>query len=198
MKMNLLVAASAILIVTTPVRAQKTAAAAPAASGKSAASPADRPADKAGAKTGKTIYEKKDTYFSLEKYGGGRVDLADYAGKPVFLMFFSAHCPYCKLAAPFVEKLHETYAKRGLKVAAILTDEASGAAKEFIADYKITFPVALGGRALARTYRAHGVPNFFLLGEDHQVNYQWRGYEEEDLPVITRRVEMTLSESELK
>jgi len=192
--MNLLVAASAILIVTTPVRAQKTAAAAPAAAVKSASSPAA----KAAAKTGKTIYEKKDTYFSLEKYGGGRVDLADYAGKPVFLMFFSAHCPYCKLAAPFVEKLHETYGKRGLKVAAILTEEANGAAKEFIADYKVTFPVALGGRALARTYRAHGVPNFFLLGEDHQVNYQWRGYEEEDLSVITRRVEMTLPELESK
>ena len=136
--------------------------------------------------------EKPDTYFALPKYGGGMVDLADYAGKPVLIMFFQAGCPYCKKAAPFVQRLHEIYRKRGLNVVAISVQNSTGTAKDFVDRFKITFPVAISGSALAKKYRANGVPNFFLLDDTHTTVYQWRGYDPENQAAMINKIERIL------
>ncbi|MBU2573360.1 MAG: TlpA family protein disulfide reductase [Elusimicrobia bacterium] len=135
-------------------------------------------AKKAPPKETKNAYEKKDTYFKLPDCAGGGIDLADYGGNPVMLMFFAETCPYCRKAAPFIKKMDESYKARGLNVIGVsLNDEASSAAG-FVKDFGLAFPVAYKGRRVARQYRTHGVPYLYLLTKDHTIYNVWAGYDE--------------------
>ena len=64
-----------------------------------------QPAATAAGKPAKAAaYQKRETYFKLRNAAGGMLDLASYAGKPVFVFFFTENCPYCrKLAGDLVK-----------------------------------------------------------------------------------------------
>ena len=130
------------------------------------------------AKKEKPPYVKQETYFSLPVISGGKADLADWAGKPVLVVFIASECPYCKRAAPFLESLYSTYKDKGLGVIAVSLDANKDEMAEFAKDYKLTFPIALGGISAARAYRMHGVPDFFLLGKDHKIKLNVPGYDQ--------------------
>lgn len=130
------------------------------------------------AKEVKQAYEKKETWFSLPNAAGGRIDLADYGGKAVMLMFFTETCPYCRMAAPFIEKMNKTYKAGGLNVLGISLNGDAAATAGFVKYFGVTFPVACEGKQAARQYGAQGVPFIFLLKKDHTVYNVWAGYDE--------------------
>ncbi|MBI4801544.1 MAG: TlpA family protein disulfide reductase [Elusimicrobia bacterium] len=133
---------------------------------------------KGPAKETKKAYVKKETHFKLPDCAGGEVDLADYGGKPVMLMFFTETCPYCRKAAPFIKKAGELYKGRGLNVIAISLDDEASSAADFARDFGLTFPVAYQGAQVSRQYRTRGVPYIFLLTKDHAIYNVWAGYDE--------------------
>ncbi len=122
-------------------------------------------------------YAKGPTYFNLPDHKGGRLDLAAYAGKPVMLMFFTETCPYCRKAAPFVQKLHQEYAGKGLAVMAAAQEREAAPAGRFVKDFGITFPIAYDAAPVARAYQTRGVPYLFLLDREHKVHNLWAGYD---------------------
>ena len=126
----------------------------------------------------KTPYQKKETYFSLPNRLGGKIDLADYAGKPVALMFFAEYCPYCTKAAPFMKKIHNTYEKKGLVVLGISVDKNKATADKFTLDKKILFPIAYDGGKTSAQYKTRGVPYIFVLNDKHEIMDFWAGYDE--------------------
>ncbi|HOW89674.1 MAG TPA: TlpA disulfide reductase family protein [Elusimicrobiales bacterium] len=129
-------------------------------------------------------YARKETYFKLPEHKGGEVDLSAYAGKPVMLMFFTEACPYCRKAAPFIERMHKEFAPKGLTTIGICLEDASSAAAGFARDFRLTFPVAYKGHDTARRYRAQGVPFIYLLSKDHSIRNFWAGYDEQfDAPI---------------
>ena len=125
----------------------------------------------------KTPYSKKGTYFNLPAVTGGQIDLASYAGKPVLFMLFTETCPYCRRAAPALEKLHKTYGPKGLIVLGLCTEDEARAAKQFADDLGITFPLAYSARPVYQQYKAQGVPYIFLLNAAHEVVTVWPGYD---------------------
>ena len=140
------------------------------------------------ASTAKPAYVKKNTWFALNTFDGRKIDLADYQGKPVLIMFFASYCPWCKKAAPFIEHFSETYGPKGLAVVGIDIEESSAPAAAFAQNYNITFPVLTNGTPLAMSYGARGVPFFFLLDKDHEIAQRWPGYEEEMGPVMEKAI----------
>ena len=120
-------------------------------------------------------YQKKDTYFSVPAVNGGKIDLADYAGKPVMFMLFTETCPFCRKAGPALERLHKAYGDR-LAVLGLCIQDEPQAATNFAADLGITFPMGYGAREVFRQYRAQGVPFIFLLDSGHEVASVWPGY----------------------
>lgn len=118
----------------------------------------------------------KDTYFKLPLVSGGELDLASYSGKPVMVMFFTETCPYCRKAAPFVEKLHETYSGKGLNVVGINIRDSRQSAINFAEDFGLTFPMTYAGKGPYGLYKAQGVPYLYLLNRDHKVHKFWAGY----------------------
>ena len=140
----------------------------------------------------KTAYVKTGTYFALNGYDGGKIDLADYAGRPVLLMFFTSYCPYCKLAAPVIQHISDTYGPKGLAVLGISTENSPDKTRGFVEKYKLSFPVMVDGKPVSRAYRTHGVPNFYLLDSSHAIAGTWLGYDDGDEKSFSTAIEKVL------
>jgi peroxiredoxin len=134
-------------------------------------------------------YTRKNTYFKLPDYKGGDIELSAYAGKPVMLMFFTEHCPFCRKAAPFIEGMNRQFSTKGLNVIGISLDEGSSSAAGFARDFKLSFPLAYKGRDAARRYNAQGVPFIYLLDKSHAIHRVWAGYDPEFDGAIQRGIE---------
>ena len=138
-------------------------------------------------------YVKKDTYFKLPGAAGGDIDLAAFAGQPVLVMFFTESCPYCRKAAPFMQRAYSAYSPKGLVVLGILIQERPQPAVNFAADLGVTFPLAYKGREVSRNYRAQGVPYIYLLTKEHEIYDVWEGYAEQYDNSILKAVETVLA-----
>ena len=140
-------------------------------------------------------YAKKDTYFKLPNAAGGDIDLASYAGKPVLVMFFTETCPYCRKAAPFIQKVSASYSPKGLGVVGICIQDSPKAALNFAADLGTTFPLAYKGKEISRNYRTQGVPYIYLLAKGHEIYDVWEGYDEQYDASILKAVETVLAKN---
>jgi len=138
-------------------------------------------------------YVQKDTYFKLPASAGGEIDLASYAGKPAIVMFFTETCPYCRKAAPFIQKIYSTYSPKGLGVIGILVQDTAQPALNFAADLGIKFPIAYKGKELSRKYRTQGVPYIYLLNKQHEIYDVWEGYDPQYDESIKKAVETVLA-----
>ncbi len=153
-----------------------------------------QPAGTAQAAQVNASYAKKDTYFRLPNAAGGELDLASYAGKPVLVMFFTETCPYCRKAAPFMQKVYSTYGAKGLGMTGVLVQDEAQPALNFAADFGITFPIAYKGKETSRKYRTQGVPYIYLLNKDHEIYDVWEGYTPQyDAPIL-KAVETVLAQ----
>ncbi len=128
--------------------------------------------------TGKADIQKKETHFSLPNRLGGDIDLADYANKPVAVIFFAEYCPYCTKAAPFMKKIHETYKEKGLIVLGISVDPNKETANKYAREQKLNFPIAYAGGEISAQYKTRGVPYIFVLNNKHEIMDFWAGYDE--------------------
>lgn len=137
-------------------------------------------------------YARKETYFKLPNAAGGEIDLAAYAGKPVLVMFFTETCPYCRKAAPFIQKVHASHGP-GLGVVGICVQDSAQAAKNFAQDFSVTFPLAYKGKEVSRKYRTQGVPYIYLLDKGHEVYDVWEGYDPQYDSSILKAVETVLA-----
>jgi len=173
-------AASALLLAACGKKEQPAAQAEPQATQSQAAPASDG-------------YARKETYFKLPNAAGGEIDLAAYAGKPVLVMFFTETCPYCRKAAPFIQKVAASHGPKGLSVIGICVQDSAQAAKNFAQDFSLTFPLAYKGKEISRNYRTQGVPYIYLLDKGHEVYDVWEGYDPQYDGSIIKAVETVLA-----
>jgi cytochrome c biogenesis protein CcmG, thiol:disulfide interchange protein DsbE len=73
--------------------------------------------------------------------GGGSAALADYRGQVVVLNFWASWCKPCKDESPLLERWHRRMAERDGTVLGVDMLDVTGDAEEFIAEYKLTYPM---------------------------------------------------------
>jgi len=137
-------------------------------------------------------YQKKNTYFTVSDVNNENkdIDLADYKGKPVLIMMFTAHCPFCRKEAPVIKEIYDKYNSKGLQVLAIDSENDKAGALKFAKEYKFEFPIGYDGEAVAWKYSARGVPYMFLLDETHNLMRIWAGVTE--YGTISKNIEKIL------
>lgn len=118
--------------------------------------------------------------FGATDLGGRPVRLAELRGQVVLLNLWATWCPPCRDEMPSLQRLHQRYADRGLRVVAVSVDaepgrrDASGNpggdVAGFVREYGLTFDVWRdpSGR-VQQLYRTIGLPETFVIGRDGRV-----------------------------
>ena len=102
----------------------------------------------------------------------GALSLAGAKGKVVLLEFWATWCPPCRASIPHLQKLHDTYNKKGLVVLSV-TDEDLETVREFVADQRMTFPVGIDDNLkTTTTYGIQSIPAAFLIDVAGRVIWQ--------------------------
>ena len=108
--------------------------------------------------------------FSATTYDGKALDLADYAGKPLWLTFGASWCPDCRSEAPDVEAAYQKYRAQGLNVVAVFISESPTDIGSYAGKVGLTFPIAVDQQTkIASKYRTMGIPTHFFIGADGKI-----------------------------
>lgn len=119
--------------------------------------------------------------FDLPDTDGGRVALADHAGRPLLVMFICNHCPFVVHIRDALAALGRAYAGR-LAIVAINANDPETHPADSPAAMKIErervgypFPYLFDAtQEVARAYGAACTPDFFLYDADHRLAYRGR------------------------
>jgi thiol-disulfide isomerase/thioredoxin len=90
--------------------------------------------------------------------GGGKLDFASLAGKPVYLNFFATWCGPCNDEAPAINALQKQYASAGLRVVGVDVLESEQKAEKFRAQYHLVYPAGVDDGTLRDLYDVNGLP----------------------------------------
>lgn len=129
--------------------------------------------------------------FELARFGAsasgaasaGSVDLAAFAGQPVFLYFWASWCTPCQAEAPLIERLWPEYRDRGYAFVGVNIQDQEAAARAFVSEHRLSFPVVRDAEGTVYLdYGVYGLPESFFLRPGLQVHQKYLGeFTEADL-----------------
>jgi cytochrome c biogenesis protein CcmG/thiol:disulfide interchange protein DsbE len=131
----------------------------------------EEPADLASART--DVGDPMPPY-SAKYLDGSPMNIAGEKGNVVFLNVWATWCGPCRFETPELQSLQTQYAANGLKVIGVSVDEGdAGAVKTFVAEQKITYPIAVDpeGR-IANLVQTTVLPTSLLI--DRTGKIVWR------------------------
>ena len=138
------------------------------ANGRVVATPKQQAAPQSGANVNEAAPE-----FQLQQLNGQTISLADLAGHPAVIIFWTSWCLICKTEAPEFNRLMRRYRASGIRVLGINVQESEKRAREGIKDFGIRYPVALDTDAnVARRYRVTSTPAVIFVDAYGTIRYR--------------------------
>jgi peroxiredoxin len=104
--------------------------------------------------------------------------LADYKGKVVLLNVWATWCPPCLAELPSLQRLHEAYGDKGLKLVAVSIDDyvTEDSIRAFAKNLGITFEILHDStHDIERVYQTTGYPETFVIGPEGTIRKKWIG-----------------------
>ena len=102
--------------------------------------------------------------FSLQRFDGGQLSLANLRDQVIVVNFWASWCEPCREEAPILERVWQEYQGQGVTFMGIAYKDTEGKARAFLDEFGITYPNALDpGNRVARSYRVQGVPETFFI-----------------------------------
>jgi peroxiredoxin len=135
--------------------------------------------------------------FTLDNLeGSASTTLSDYRGQVVYLSFWASWCTPCRQEMPFLAKLSERHAGEGFQVLAVNVDEQAQAAKDFVAQYELPFPILRDGdKAVSKQYRIPGFPTHYIVDRTGRIRFSGLGFNLADVTAVSQEVATLLAES---
>ena len=107
---------------------------------------------------------------------GRTLKAAELESGAVVVQIWASWCPFCAAQNPHVQKLHDTYANRGLTVLAFSIDVTEQAAKDYLAKRAYTFNVAMRSADVDRWFGRHRtLPETYVVDSKGRVVFVHRG-----------------------
>ena len=109
--------------------------------------------------------------FILPRLAGGSLELAQFQGKLVVLNFWATWCPPCVDEMPSLERLSRRGGDMNLEVVTISVDQDLSALQNFIAEHRLTLPVARDPqRQVAILYGTYKYPETYIISPEGVVH----------------------------
>jgi len=124
--------------------------------------------------------------FTLPLLGGSSAAIPDRAAKGLTLVvFYKNTCPTCRLALPFLERLHRQVAPAGGRVVGVSQDGMDGAAS-FARELDLTMPLMVDGPdyPVSRLYDLVSVPTLLLITKEGAVRRSGVGFSREGIEAM--------------
>jgi len=138
------------------------------------------------------VSERAEAWFLSP--GGRRVTTSDLvreaASLPLLLAFFKVTCPTCKLAWPYLQKLHAAYGGSAVRVAGVAQDDEE-AARSFYAEFGgASFELLLDPKpyAASSAFGVESVPHLVLVAPDGSHEVLFSGWSRKDLEALGARL----------
>jgi len=121
------------------------------------------------------LLDKPAPTFTATTLAGAPIKLADLRGQVVLVEFWATWCGPCTMQFPDLKRWHKQYAKQGLRIIA-LTSEDAALVKEFVAAEKLDYPIALDSDdSIRRSYVAFALPTTVVIDRAGVVRYLHAG-----------------------
>lgn len=107
--------------------------------------------------------------------------LADYRGDVVLLNIWATWCAPCRVEMPSMQKLHDSFVDRGLRVVAVSVDDPGmeDGIRAFAAEYGLTFEILHDPTgAIKARYHTTGLPESAVIGRDGVIRKRVAGAED--------------------
>jgi len=118
--------------------------------------------------------------FKVVSTSGQSITLANYKGYVLVMDFFATWCSPCREAIPHLIELNSKYNKQGLQVLGLSADEdGEKVVREFVAEKRITYPVALAGESLMTDYGLRSIPTMYVINKKGIIVEKYMGYNDE-------------------
>ena len=146
--------------------------------------------------TGQALLDEGDPVpaFTLEKRGGGSVTLPDaYKGKVVFVNFWAAWCPECKVELPELSKVQKKFETRPFVLVTVNVDRKRKGADKFLEKIKTDLLVLYNpDQKVIRAFGPVGMPASYLIGPDGRVKKKYMGFKPEFIEKYITDIEAEL------
>jgi len=102
-------------------------------------------------------------------------------GRVVIMDFWATWCPPCRQEVPHLQKLHDTYADKGLAVVGVSVDRGgAGDVKPFVKENKVTYTILLDSQnQAAPVYGVRGIPATFIIDKKGVIRASYVGFSPE-------------------
>ncbi len=121
--------------------------------------------------------------------GEGRLGLAQFRGKVVWLDFWASWCPPCLASLPELEQMRKQMSADHFQIVAINIDADPRKARRFLEKHPVGYPSASDpdGRLPAK-FDLEAMPTSYLIDRDGTVKLVHEGYRKGDIEKIRREV----------
>jgi len=133
--------------------------------------------------------------IKLVTTSGQPVTLTNYKGYVLVMDFFATWCIPCKESIPHMNALNRKYGKQGLQVLGVSVDEGGEReVKNFIAERKISYPVAVAPEDLQTEYGLRSIPTIYVINKKGLVAEKYQGFSEQTGRAMEETIKRLLAE----
>lgn len=108
--------------------------------------------------------------FQVATLNGEEFSLEGHQGNVIIVNFWATWCGPCIIEIPDLQQLHETYADRGLAVIGVSVEDGDeNLVRDFMAEYGMTYPVAISMDLTEQFGGVYGLPTTFVIDKNGQI-----------------------------
>lgn len=119
----------------------------------------------------------------------GNVSLDSLRGHVVYLDFWASWCDPCKKSFPWMDKIQQKYADKGLRIVAVNLDRKQENVEKFLTTHPASFTVVFDPAAtLPPLYDVKVMPSSFLIDKDGNIVSTHTGFQEKDAEKLEKQL----------
>jgi thiol-disulfide isomerase/thioredoxin len=125
----------------------------------------------------------------------GTVSLESLRGKVVLVDFWASWCEPCRTSFPWLRRMHDRYASKGLVIVAINLDKDRDAANAFLQSQPAPFLVAFDPAAkTAEAFKVPGMPSSYLVSPKGDILYFHAGFDPKKTDAFEAKIQEACSQ----